>query len=124
MYELVDRPPPLANAVILFICALIAALVAWAASAEVDEITRGEGRVIPASKTQIVQASVPGVVQEIAVKVGQIVRKGDLIVSLDNTTNVSSLGELEAKARALTARTTRLKLEQAGKLDGRLECPG
>jgi membrane fusion protein, adhesin transport system len=123
MYKLVDRPPPLANAIILFICALIAALVAWAAFAEVDEITRGEGRVIPASKTQIVQASEPGVVQEIAVKVGQIVRKGDLIVSLDNTTNVSSLGEVEAKARALRARVTRLKLEQTGKLDGQLECP-
>ncbi|MDW6026546.1 HlyD family type I secretion periplasmic adaptor subunit [Mesorhizobium sp. BAC0120] len=123
MYKLVDRPPPMANAVILFIGALIAALVTWAAFAEVDEITRGEGRVIPASKTQIVQASEPGVVQEIAVKVGQIVHKGDLIVSLDNTTNVSSLGELEAKARALSARIARLKLEQSGKLDARLECP-
>src|SRR5262245_16406483 len=123
MERVVDRPPRVASAIIILVCALIASLVTWAAFAEVDEITRGEGRVIPASKTQIVQASEPGVVQEIAVKVGQIVHKGDLIVSLDNTTNVSSLGELEAKARALSARVTRLKLEQTGKLDGRLECP-
>ena len=78
--------------------------MAWAAFAEVDEITRGDGRVIPASKTQIMQASEPGVVQEIAVKIGQTVSKGDLIVSLENSTNASSLGELEAKARALKSR--------------------
>ncbi len=123
MSKIVDRPPRLASAVVLFVSAFVATLVAWAAFAEVDEITRGEGRVIPASKTQIIQASEPGVVQDIAVKVGQIVKKGDLIVSLDNTTNTSSLGEVEAKARALQARITRLKLEQAGKIDELLKCP-
>ena len=66
--------------------ALFVAFVAWAAFAEVDEIARGDGQVIPASKTQIIQASEPGVVQEIAVKIGQMVRKGDLIIRLDNTT--------------------------------------
>jgi adhesin transport system membrane fusion protein len=123
MTRIVDRPPALANSIVLVVGALIVTLVTWAAFAEVDEITRGDGRVIPASKTQLVQASEPGVVQEIAVKVGQIVRKGDLIVSLDNTSNASSLGELEAKARALRARVGRLKQEQAGNLDDPLQCP-
>jgi adhesin transport system membrane fusion protein len=123
MVKLTDRPPALANAIVLVVGALIVSMVTWAAFAEVDEITRGEGKVIPASKTQVIQASEPGVVQEIAVKVGQIVHKGDLIVSLDNTTNVSSLGELEAKARALKAKIERLKQEQAGRFDKPLDCP-
>jgi len=113
----------MATTIILLIGALLTSLVAWAAFAEVDEITRGDGRVIPASKTQIVQASEPGVVQEIAVKIGQTVRAGDLILSLENSTNASSLGELEAKARALKVRVRRLKQEQAGRLDDPLACP-
>ena len=123
MERIVDRPPRAASTIILLICALLTSLVAWAAFAEVDEITRGDGRVIPASKTQIVQASESGVVQEIAVKIGQTVRTGDLILSLENSTNASSLGELEAKARALKVRVRRLKQEQAGRLDVPLTCP-
>jgi adhesin transport system membrane fusion protein len=63
------------------------------------------------------------VVQEIAVKIGQTVKKGDLLISLQNSTNASSLGELEAKKRALTVRVQRLRQEQAGKLDEPLVCP-
>ncbi|BCG82571.1 HlyD family type I secretion periplasmic adaptor subunit [Mesorhizobium sp. 113-3-3] len=97
--------------------------VAWASFAEVDEIARGDGKVIPASKTQIIQASEPGVVQEIAVKIGQIVKKNDLIIRLDNTMNTSSLGEQQAKARALETRIARLKFEQTGNIDGPFPCP-
>ncbi|TGT60918.1 HlyD family type I secretion periplasmic adaptor subunit, partial [Mesorhizobium sp. M2E.F.Ca.ET.166.01.1.1] len=79
--------------------------------------------VIPASKTQIIQASEAGVVQEIAVKIGQTVRKNDLIIRLDNTGNTSSLGEEQAKARALQARIARLKYEQGGNLEGAFPCP-
>src|SRR6187402_46798 len=123
MERIVNRPPRAASTIILLICALLTSLVAWAAFAEVDEITRGDGRVIPASKTQIVQASESGVVQEIAVKIGQTVRTGDLILSLENSANASSLGELEAKARALKVRVRRLQQEQAGRLDVPLTCP-
>src|SRR6185437_2256837 len=97
--------------------------VAWAAFAQVDEIARGEGKVIPASKTQIIQSSEPGVVQEIAVKIGQKVKKDDLIIRLDNTMNVSSLGEQQAKARALSARIARLKHEQSGNISSSFDCP-
>jgi len=123
MRRRLDRPPILANAVIAIICALIISAVTWASYAEVDEVARGEGKVIPASKTQIVQSSEPGVVQEIAVKVGQTVRRGDLIASLDNTTNSSSLGEVEAKVRALKTRASRLQQEQAGRFDQPFVCP-
>jgi membrane fusion protein, adhesin transport system len=118
-----DRPPLFASASIFIIGALFASSVAWASFAEVDEIARGDGKIIPASKTQIIQASEPGVVQEIAVKIGQIVKKNDLIIRLDNTFNTSSLGEQQAKARALQTRIARLKFEQTGNLEGAFPCP-
>ncbi|MDX8470405.1 HlyD family type I secretion periplasmic adaptor subunit [Mesorhizobium sp. VK23B] len=123
MFAREDRPPLFASASVYIIGALFVAFTAWASFAEVDEIARGDGKVIPASKTQIIQASEAGVVQEIAVKIGQTVRKNDLIIRLDNTGNTSSLGEEQAKARALQARIARLKYEQAGNLEGAFPCP-
>jgi adhesin transport system membrane fusion protein len=75
------------------------------------------------SKTQIVQSSEAGVVETIAVQVGQVVRKGELIVQLNNTTTESSLGESVAKARALGAKIARLALEEAGSYDAAFVCP-
>ena len=118
-----DRPPLFASASLFIIGALFVSSVAWASFAEVDEIARGDGKVIPASKTQIIQSSEPGVVQEIAVTIGQVVKKNDLIIRLDNTFNTSSLGEQQAKARALQTRIARLKFEQTGKLEGAFPCP-
>ncbi|WP_378945411.1 HlyD family type I secretion periplasmic adaptor subunit [Mesorhizobium sp. ANAO-SY3R2] len=118
-----DRPPLFASAAVLIIGALFAAFVVWASLAEVDEIARGEGKVIPASKTQIVQASEAGIVEDIAVKIGQTVKKNDLIIRLDDTLNESSLGEQQAKARTLGARIARLKQEQEGRIGEPLTCP-
>ena len=123
MFAKEDRPPLFASASVFIVGALFVAFVIWASYAEVDEIARGDGKVIPASKTQIIQASEAGVVQEIAVKVGQIVRKNDLIIRLDDTMSVSSLGEQQAKARTLGARIARLKHEHGGKIEEPFVCP-
>lgn len=123
MFAREDRPPLFASASVYIIGALFVAFTAWASFAEVDEIARGDGKVIPASKTQIIQATEAGVVQEIAVKIGQTVRKNDLIIRLDNSGNTSSLGEEQAKARALQARIARLKFEQSGNVEGSFPCP-
>ncbi|RWM06718.1 HlyD family type I secretion periplasmic adaptor subunit [Mesorhizobium sp.] len=123
MFAREDRPPLFASASVYIIGALFVAFTAWASFAEVDEIARGDGKVIPASKTQIIQASEAGVVQEIAVKIGQTVKKNDLIIRLDNSGNTSSLGEEQAKARALQARIARLKYEQSGNVEGSFPCP-
>lgn len=118
-----DNPPLFARAILALCSLLVASFLAWAAIAEIDEIARGEGKVIPVSKTQIVQASEPGIVQQIAVTLGQVVHKGQLLVQLDNTTTTSSLGESVAKARALGAKVARLKLEEAGQYDAPFTCP-
>lgn len=118
-----DRPP-LTPRLIIWIClSCIVAFVSWAAWAEVDEISRGDGRVIPLSKTQIIQSSEAGVVQEIAVTVGQVVKKGDLLVRLDSSVNLASLGEAQARFDSLQARIARLRLEIGGLFGSDFVCP-
>ena len=77
-----DRPPLFASASLFIIGALFVSSVAWASFAEVDEIARGDGKIIPASKTQIIQASEPGVVQEIAVTIVAVGAAGWFILLL------------------------------------------
>lgn len=118
-----DRPPLFARLGLLVIGALLIGFIGWASITEVEEIARGEGKIIPVSKTQIVQSSEAGVVQEIAVALGQVVRKGDLILRLDDTATTVSLGESAARARALRAQIARLELEAAGRFDEPYVCP-
>jgi membrane fusion protein, adhesin transport system len=86
----------------------------WASFARVDEVTRGQGRVIPSSKAQIVQSSEPASIQSIVVRPGQAVRKGQLLVRLDDTESSSQLGQIAAENRSLAARSDRLSREGAG----------
>lgn len=118
-----DAPPLFARSVVAVVLLLIVTFVTWAAIAKVDEIARGDGKVIPVSKTQIIQATEPGVVQEIAIQVGQVVRKGQLLMRLDDTTSTSSLGESAAKARALKAKVVRLEIEEGGDFSVPFVCP-
>ena len=90
----------------------------WASFARVDEVTRGQGRVIPSSKAQIVQSSEPASIQNIIVRSGQAVRKGQLLVRLDDTESSSQLGQIAAENRSLAARADRLTREGAGGIGG------
>ena len=88
---------------------LVVVLLAWAALAEVDEVTRGEGRVIPSRQLQVVQALDGGVVSEILVKEGQVVEKDQMLLRIDETRATSGVRESQAQAFALRARLARLK---------------
>jgi adhesin transport system membrane fusion protein len=108
-------PPPrswLYVVVIISVFAVVALL--WASWAEVDEISRAEGRVIPSGKTQIIQAAEAGVVTDILVRAGEQVKQGQQLIQLDDTTTASSAGEVEARVLALLAQTTRLQAESQG----------
>ena len=92
--------------------------VSWASFAQVDEVTRGQGRVIPSSKAQIIQSSEPATILNIIVRPGQAVRKGQLLVRLDDTESSSQLGQIEAENRSLAARAARLGREGNGAVAG------
>ena len=88
--------------------------LAWAALAQVDEVTRGQGQVIPSSRVQVIQASEPASIREILVRGGQLVRRGQLLVRLDDSESSSALGQIEVETRALEARAARLGAEGRG----------
>ena len=118
-----DRPPRHWLWVILLVAAFLAAALLWASTAEIDELSRAEGRVIPSSKTQVIQSAEAGVVADILVRRGEQVRKGQQLVRLDDTTTTSSAGEVEAKVRALQAQVARLQIEYEGRAAEGYTCP-
>ena len=83
----------------------------WAMFAQVDEVTRGQGKVIPISKAQLIQSAEPATVQALLVRSGQRVRRGQLLARLDDTQSASALGQIQAETQALTARSARLSAE-------------
>lgn len=86
----------------------------WASLAQVDEVTRGQGKVIPSSKLQVITAADPATVSEMLVRSGQRVHKGQLLARLDNPEGASQLGQLEAETQSLQARSSRLTSEGTG----------
>jgi adhesin transport system membrane fusion protein len=86
----------------------------WASLAQVDEVTRGEGKVIPSSKLQIITAADPATVSELLVRSGQRVHKGELLVRLDSPENESQFGQIQAETESLEARASRLTSEGMG----------
>src|SRR5258705_1015187 len=86
----------------------------WASLAQVDEVTRGQGKVIPSSKLQVITAADPATVTEMRVRVGQRVQKGQLLACIENPEGASQLGQLEAETQSLQARSSRLTSEGTG----------
>jgi adhesin transport system membrane fusion protein len=75
----------------------------------IDEVARGEGKVIPSSQLQIIQSFDGGVVQEVLVREGQVVEKGDLLLRIDPTRFISTFRENRAEYLSLQARAARLQ---------------
>jgi len=86
----------------------------WASVTELDEVTRGEGKVIPSSKIQVIQNLEGGILSEVLIAEGQIVEKGDVLLKIDDTRFSSSFRETELKYWELLARSTRLQAEADG----------
>ena len=84
-------------------------LLTWAALAPVDEVTRGEARVIPSRQLQVVQSLDGGVVAEILVREGQLVESGQLLLRIDETRAGAGVRESESQGFSLRARAARLR---------------
>ena len=89
--------------------AIVIELVAWAAFAHVDEVTRGDGRVIPSRQLQVVQSLDGGIVSEILVREGETVEAGQVLLRIDETRATSGVRESAAQGVALRARAARLR---------------
>lgn len=84
-------------------------LVLWASLAQIEEVTRGDGKVIPSRQLQVVQSLDGGVVSEILVQEGQVVEAGQLLLKIDETRATSGVRESAAQGFALRARQARLR---------------
>ncbi|MFT5659972.1 MAG: adhesin transport system membrane fusion protein [Sulfurimonas sp.] len=93
----------------------IAMFITWAYFAQIDEIARGDGDIVPSGENQMIQNLEGGIVEEILVKEGQIVEKGQLLIKIDNQKSQSSFSTNTIKADALDAKILRLTAEANGK---------
>jgi len=89
--------------------AALAVLVGWAAFAPIDEVTRGEARVVPTSQVQVVQSVDGGVVKDIHAKEGQVVEAGELLLRVDPTRFESNMQESHVNQLSLQAKVLRLQ---------------
>lgn len=105
---LLRQEPLRARGLLWITLAVCAWLTVWASFAEVDEVTRGAGKVIPSSQLQVIQSVDGGVVEEILVREGQHVEAGDLLLRIDKTRFVSTFRESRAEFLSLAAKAARL----------------
>ena len=105
----VQQEPLRARALLYGMALVLVLLLVWAAFASVDEVARGEGRVIPSRQLQVIQSFDGGVVEEILVHEGQVVEAGDLLLRIDPTRFISSFRESRAQYLSLQAKAERLK---------------
>jgi len=89
-------------------------LIYWAYYAEIDDLTRGEGKVIPSTQIQVIQNLEGGIVSEILVEEGENVKKGDILIKIDDTSFVSSFIESKLRYNELQAKSIRLLAESTG----------
>jgi adhesin transport system membrane fusion protein len=108
------QAPGLHRMLLWGICVLVFSLLVWAYFAEIDEFTRGEGRVVPSSEVQVVQNLEGGILAKLFVAEGDIVDRGQSLLLIDDTLVSSSYRERSLQAAQLQARIVRLRAESQG----------
>lgn len=106
--------PVVLSTLILVFGLLIAAFVIWANAAELEEVTNGQGKIIPAQQVQVVQSLEGGIIAELLVGEGDIVEEGQLLIRLNDVTSLSDLGEFAEQRLTNLARAARLTAEADG----------
>lgn len=90
----------------LVVCMLVA-FFTWAAFTQLSEVTFAPGEIMPTGKIKLVQHLNGGIISEILVEEGDLVKEGDLLVKLDDTRLLADLHQLEGRLASLTLRAER-----------------
>lgn len=85
--------------------------IIWADNAKLDKIVRGKGTVVPSTHVQLVQNLEGGIVENIFVHSGDQVKRGQILVKLDNAQYASNFGKSKNEQVALEAKASRLTAE-------------
>ena len=97
--------------VILSIAAALAAAITWSRWAELDQIARAPGSVIPQGRLQVVQSLNGGEIVKINVREGDVVKSGDILVVLSKVREEAAVEEARGKVAALMSQKTRIDAE-------------
>ena len=104
-----------ANVLSLTVVAFVVIFLYWANKALLDEVTRGDGRVIPSSRVQVIQNLEGGILSELLVKEGAIVEKDAVLLRITNAVAQSDYGETLSQYLSLKAALSRLEAEVANR---------
>lgn len=118
--DLADRihPRSASNMLLWTILAFVAVFVVWASVVRLDRTIHAAGRIVPSSRLQVLSNLEGGVVSAILVHPGDQVAAGQALVRIDQTETSAQLGSSEITVAALSAKTTRLEAEMAGREPG------
>lgn len=106
-----EQAPRGASALLWTMLLFIIIAIVWANWAELDEITRGDGEIIPSSQLQVIETLEGGALSEILVREGDVVEKGQVLLRIDDIRFSSSLKENQVRQYELIAKAARLKAE-------------
>lgn len=105
------RPSKPVVIMLFAIVAFVTLFLVWAAVTEVEEVTRGQGQVIPSQEVQIVQSLEGGILQELLVQKGDIVRKGQILLRIRDVHFASEQRGTKAQFVSLEVKKARLSAE-------------
>ena len=105
------RPGRFSHILLFAIVAFFAVFLSWASWAALEEVTRGEGKVIPSRQTQVIQNLEGGIVKAVLVSEGDIVEQGDVLMKIENVRAASDYREKKSRHYALLASIARLDAE-------------
>src|SRR5689334_22377803 len=107
--EIVETPPsPVGRAIIWTIVVVFSVALAWACIGTVDIVAVAMGKIIPSGRTKTIQPFETGVVRAIAVRDGQSVKTGDVLIELDPTITGAELGRLKSDLQSTQLDIARL----------------
>ncbi len=107
-------PKRIAFGVWLPFVVLVIAIV-WACLAKTDVVVRGNGKLVTDSPTIVMKPLERSVIQKVNVKIGDIVKKDQVLITFDPTINAAEAERLKNEIRALEAQLSRLQAEFNGK---------
>jgi adhesin transport system membrane fusion protein len=108
------RTPRTSRMLLIASSGLLVTFLIWAHFAVLDEVKRGNGRVVPSRQTQVVQSLEGGIISELLVQEGSIVDKDQPLARIEDTTFASQFGEIRERRGATAARVLRLEAEPLG----------
>lgn len=107
--------PRLLRTAMFAVSGLVACAIAWASITKVDEVAVGSGQILPTGRVQVIQHLEGGIVRQILVQDGALVKKGQVLIRFDRAAAMAELDQEQAKVTILSLQADRLEAFAGGK---------